>query len=119
MRQIKCKDGTVKTVADNYTLQHGESLVMPAFMMDHGNGNGGELDLHRPGYRYATDALTKDVDAAFNEMVEGVSNAWRQPSEDEGDDDPPQRRDHRDAAAARAAAYADYVNILTSAWRRQ
>jgi hypothetical protein len=118
MRQIKCNDGTIKTVADDYTLQHGESLFTPMFMMDHGIGTGDDLDLHRPGFRFADDAQARAVDQAFADYLARTCSAWRDPVEDEGKDaTPPTRRRHADAAAALDAAYSDYINRTTNAWR--
>jgi hypothetical protein len=74
MRKIRCRDGTIKSVPDDYSLQDGESLATPLFMMD-GNGND-PLALHKPGFRVCdNDALTKDADAAYGEMVNHMSNA--------------------------------------------
>jgi hypothetical protein len=115
MKLIRTKDGFIQEVPDDYVLKHGETASMSLMFMD-GNG-GGNHDLHRPGLRYPDDASAQAVDEAYNQGVRDLSEAWRQQGGDDSDDDPPRRTDHRDAAAARDAAYQDYVNRITNAWR--
>ena len=73
------------------------------------------LQLHRPGFRYNTDAAARTRIAQAYEAYDAAdTNAWKATSTTATPDDVPNRRATADA---KAQAYAEYDREMANAWR--
>jgi hypothetical protein len=137
--QVRCHDGSIKTVEDSYLLQSGESIFIHAQFMDSLldatqrqvflDGKDGKTIVHdgtgntacnRPGYRFiGGDVAIDDAVRATSEAMREQSyqdykaqlqNAWRGGTP-EGEPAPPTTQD--EAFAARDRAYAEYIDSIS------
>ena len=101
-------------------LRDGQRLRVPMMMRDHLTplqravaDATFDASLHRPGFRYAADYTPQRE--ALDQYIRDITTAW-QPRDGEGSavngtQPPPTDADPRDAA------YRDYCDRLTNAWR--
>jgi hypothetical protein len=108
--------------------ENQRNALIEAHVREHGVGSGTHDGMggpagSRPGYVFSGDAEPPQdgadaVEAARQEMIDDVSNAWRGKPREKKDDDNKQPSSLADAERMREEAYQAYVNDMRSAWQR-
>ena len=136
--QVRCHDGSIKTVGDNYVLLSGEAIfIHPQFMdsldetqrqvfRDSQDGKAlvhdglGDTSCNRPGYRFASGDVAIDDAAritaaamredAYQDYKTQLRDAWRGGTPK---DEPAPPTSAEEANAQRDAAYAEYIDSIS------
>jgi hypothetical protein len=129
---------------DAAILRDGQSVRVRLFMRDGGinpgltptqrakalhnrplvtDGSSNPMAMHKPGFRYLSDARQRAINdgiknEAYQQVDKEAANAWRNTGASTSTGAPGRRANARDAADAKAAAYAAYDAEMAVAYLR-